>query len=406
MNALTRSLTTFLSLSLLIACTGAPKPAETPRPSETAALTQAEIVAPTNQVPSPATALPRTSITDSGHLSPAPGMNTRRAAHTATLLSDGSVLIAGGFREEGTSEVSIATAEIYDPETNIFTPTAPMNEARSGHTATLLADGQVLIVGGWGVSGRTATAELYDPQTGKFRYAANMVAPRASMTATLLKNGQVLIAGGDSARNTPQSIAEIYVPASNTFTESGSLNRGRAAHTATLLSDGNVLLIGGSSNNNTVLTSAEIYNPTTGRFTNTGNLNVVRHKHAAVLLQDGNVLVIGGSDENDWSGKYNSAEIYDSSSGTFTQIADLNGERFKLADAAVLLNNGNVLVGGGNRLIEIFDAQNQRFILGEKLDNDYFFSVLTRLQDGRVLITGGYDSGIQPSDKAWLYSYS
>ena len=330
-------------------------------------------------------------------------MNTKRAAHTATLLPDGRVLITGGFRKEVTSEVAIASAEIYDPETNTFTPTGEMNEARNGHTATLLPDGQVLIVGGWGVSSLTSTAELYDPQTGKFRYTASMVAPRAGMTTTLLKNGQVLIAGGESANNTPQLIAEIYDPATQTFTESGSLNHGRRAHTATLLNDGNVLLIGGNSSNNTVLASAEIYNPTIGKFTDTGHLNMVRHKHAAVLLQDGNMLVIGGSNQNDWGGQYTSAEIYYSNTGTFTQIADLNSERFKLTDAAVLLNNGNVLVGGGNRQIEIFDAQNQRFILGEKLDNDYYSSVLTLLKNGRVLITGGYDSSIQPSDIAWIY---
>ena len=102
-------------------------------------------------------------------------------------------------------------------------------------------------------------------------------------------------------------------------------------------------------------------------------------------------------------GKYNSTEIYDFKTGIFTRIADMNGERFKLADAAVLLGDGNVLIGGGNQQIEIFDAKNQIFILGDKLDDDYFYSVLTLLQNNQVLITGGYNPNIQPSDKAWLY---
>jgi len=130
---------------------------------------------------------------------------------------------------------------------------------------------------------------------------------------------------------------------------------------------------------------------------------MIRYKHSAVLLEGGNVLVLGGSDQNDWSGKYDSAEIYNLKTGMFERIFDMNGKRFKLSDAAVLLKNGNVLIGGGNRQIEIFDTQNQRFIPGGELDNDYFYSVLTRLQNDQILITGGYDPNIQPSDKAWIY---
>ncbi|MCI0553320.1 MAG: hypothetical protein L0287_20415 [Anaerolineae bacterium] len=336
-------------------------------------------------------------------LSPALKMNVERAAHTATLLPDGSVLIAGGFREEGTSEIAIDSAEIFGHSTNTFTKTSDMNEPRDGHTATLLPNGQVLIVGGWNQSGRTSTAELFDPQTGTFDYTGSMMTPRQGFTATLLKNGQVLIAGGDSARNTPQLTAELYDPVTKTFTSTGDLNHGRMAHTATLMNDGKVLLVGGSSGNDTVLSSAEIYDPSTGAFTLTNSANMIRYKHSAVLLGTGNVLVLGGSNQNDWAGKYNSAEIYDFKTGTFEKISNMNNERFKLADAAVLLGDGNVLIGGGNRQIEIFDVQNQRFILSDQLDDDYFYSVLTPLQNGHVLITGGYDSNIQPSDKAWLY---
>jgi hypothetical protein len=230
-----------------------------------------------------------------------------------------------------------------------------------------------------------------------------MMAPRQGLTATLLKNSQVLIAGGDSARNSPQSTAELYDPATKTFTPTGSLNEGRMAHTATLLKDGTVLLVGGTSGNDAILASAEIYDPSTGQFTLTSNANLIRYKHSAVLLESGNVLVLGGSNQNDWRGKYDSAEMYDFKTGTFTRIPDMNQERFKLSEAAVLLENGDVLIGGGNRQLEIFDAQNHQFLPGGKLDNDYFYSVLTRLQDGQVLITGGYDPNIWPSDKAWLH---
>src|SRR5688572_10723491 len=249
-------------------------------------------------------------------------MNAERAAHSATLLSDGKVLIVGGFREEGTSEIAISSAELFDPEMNTFTPTGDLNEPRNGHTATLLPNGQVLIAGGWDQSGRTSTAELYDPQTGTFEYTGSLMAPRQGLTATLLKNGQVLIVGGDSARNAPQLAAELYDPSTETFTSTGSLNNGRMAHTSTLLNDGKVLLIGGSPGNGKILASAEIYDPSTGEFTVLGNANTIRYKHTAVLLQDGNVLVLGGSNQDDWTGKYSSAEIYDSKTGTFTRILD------------------------------------------------------------------------------------
>ena len=330
-------------------------------------------------------------------------MNAERAAHSATLLQDGKVLIAGGFREEGTSEIAISSAELFDPVTNTFTPTSDMNEPRNGHTATLLPNGKVLLAGGWNQQGRTKTAELYNPQTKTFEYTGSLMAPRQGLTATLLKNGQVLIAGGDSARNTPQLTAELYDPTTGTFTPTGNLKDGRFGHTATLLNDGTVLLVGGTSGNDNILASAEIYDPETGQFASTSDANVVRYKHTAVLLQDGNVLILGGADERDWNGKYASAEIYDVHAGTFTQISDMNQARFKLAEAAVLLSDGNVLIGGGNRQIEIFDAQTQTFIANGILDDDYYFSVLTALQDRQVLITGGYNGNIRPSDKAWLY---
>jgi hypothetical protein len=335
-------------------------------------------------------------------LSPAIEMNVERAAHTATLLLDGRVLIAGGFREEGTSEIAIASAEIFDPETRTFSLTGDLNEPRDGHTATLLPNGKVLVAGGWNQHGRTATAELFDPETGEFEYTGSMLAPRQGMTAILLRDGRVLIAGGDSARNSTQLTAEIYDPATQEFIPTGDLNSGRVAHSATLLKDGRVLLVGGTSSK-TVLASAEIYDPSAGRFSLTSDANEIRYKHSAVLLLDGTVLILGGSNQNDWTGQYKSAEIYHPDTGRFTSAPDMNAKRFKLPEAALLLSDGNVLVGGGNRLIEIFDSKSQRFLAGGRMDSDYYYSVLTRLQNGSTLITGGYDSNIQPTDHAWLY---
>ena len=337
-------------------------------------------------------------------LSTALTMQVPRAAHSATLLSDGQVLIAGGFRTEGTNEIAIASAELYDPATDAFQEIGPMTEPRSGHTATLLPSGEVLVVGGWGPQQRIATAELYNPQTRRFRAVGSLATPRASMTATLLPDGQVIIIGGDSARNTPQLIAEEYNPDTQTFTASGSLSVGRSAHTATLLQDGTVLVAGGSAGSDHVLASAEIYYPKTKTFKATGSMYQVRYKHAAVALPTGHVLLIGGSNQNDWTGKYRSTEEYDPASGTFRQAASLADERFKLPDGVVLLTNGNVLVGSGNAQMEIYNTTKEQFQPSSRLDTTYYYTVLTLLQDGRVLLTGGYDSGIRPTTKAWIYS--
>jgi hypothetical protein len=380
-----------LTLFIFAGCAPASQPVATNIPVEKESSTESATL-PTDS-----------SSPDASCLSPALTMNAERAAHSATRLPDGKVLIAGGFREEGTTEVAIASAEIFDPATNSFAATNDMNEPRNGHTATLLSNGKVLLAGGWNQEGRTATAELYDPQTGTFEYTGSLMAPRQGLTATLLKNGKVLIAGGDSSRDNPQLTAELYDPTTGIFIPAGNLRGGRFGHTATLLTDGRVLFIGGTSGADNILASSEIYDPETGQFTSTSHTNMVRYKHTAVLLGDGNVLIAGGADQQDWNGKYKSAEIYEVKTGTFTQISDLNQERFKLADAAVLLSNGNVLIGGGNRQLEIFDPQSRTFIPVGTLDDDYYFSVLTALNDGQVLITGGYNGNILPSDKAWLY---
>lgn len=414
-----------------VACTLSPSPA-TPTPQPDAPTLQtasapstvtsptAELVtaAPTSAAITP-TATAQATIAETAKIvTPAPSvatqpappglsaaltMTTGRATHTATLLADGRVLIAGGFRQEGRSEVPIASAEIYDPVSNTFQATGDLKEPRDGHVAALLPDGQVLIAGGWGLDGRIATAELFDPRTGQFRSTGSLATPRQGMTATVLPDGRVLIAGGDSARNVPQKVLEIYDPALGRFEPAGQLVGGRSAHTASLLGDGRVLLAGGHAAG-TVLATAELYDPRTGQSTPTGGLARVRYKHASVLLKDGRVLVLGGSNQDDWRGQYSTAELYDPERGSFAPASDLEWRRFKLADAALLMENGDVLVGGGNRHLEVYEASSSRFRTTGQLDGDYFYTVLTILQSGRVLITGGYDANIRPSEKAWIYN--
>jgi hypothetical protein len=224
-------------------------------------------------------------------------LKTARFGHTATLLNNGMVLIAGGYNST-LGGFNVASAELYDPATQTFAKTGNLNNPRDLHTATLLNDGTVLIAGGYGISAGTfSSAELYNPTTGSFTLTGSLNIARNDHTATLLNNGMVLIAGGEDALSNSLASAELFDPLTSVFTLTGIMNTGRYGHSATLLNNGTVLLAAGVSANNTTV-SAELYTPSTtteaGVFTPTGNLNVARELQSAALLNGGFVLVAGG----------------------------------------------------------------------------------------------------------------
>jgi hypothetical protein len=323
-----------------------------------------------------------------------------RSGHSATLLPDGTVLIAGGMRR---NQDFYHSAEIFDPAKNKFQRVGDMALARVGPVAVLLTSGKVLILGGWVGHETTDEVEEYDPATKKFILAGKMTAKRARPSATLLDNGDVLIAGGaDSDGAGGVATAELYHPATRVFEALPSMRDGRVAHTATLLSDGRVLIVGGRGAK--VNAGAEVYDPRTKKFVATGNLNVERYKHTAALLPDGRVLVAGGSDAHDWNGTTNSAEIYDPATQKFTTTSPLSEARFKLPDEAVLLSSGLVLVAGGAKHAELFDAQTGRFsVAGGELSAPWHYMSETRLRDGRVLLAGGYANNDQATAQTWMY---
>jgi hypothetical protein len=338
-----------------------------------------------------------------GVIAPAASMKTARSGHTATFLPTGNVLITGGMNGNGNYS---DTAEIYSPATDTFRPTQSMHARRVGHTATLLPNGKVLVAGGYN-GDYLASAEIYDPTAGSFTITGPMAMPRSDHVAVLLKNGKVLFAGGIGTGWTFLAGAELYDPSTGTFTLTGGMTTARESHTATLLKSGKVLIAGGHKDRReamTVYSSAELYDPDRGIFSATGSMTTVRHKHAAALLPDGNVLIVGGSDKRDWQGQYASAEIYDSTDGKFRAIGDMNMARFKLANAVVSLRDGKILLAGGGERLELYDpAANTFNVTRGRIDAARFFSAATLLQDGRVLITGGYDNHSEASAKAWIY---
>lgn len=352
---------------------------------------------------------PTTSGT--GAVSEIAAMHIARASHSSTLLPNGEVLIAGGFAGSGGEYNPYRTAELFDPNSGTFQSIAEMSIGRSGHTATLLKNGKVLIVGGW--TGRydlRGSAEIYDPATKTFTPTGNLAVERAGNTATLLADGRVLIAGGEDREENKIASAEIYDPSTGKFTGTGSMAEARAAHTATALKDGKVLIVGGSSGHypsQNVYRSAELFDPAIGKFVSTGQMTVARHKHAAILLPSGKVLIVGGSDNRDWHGEYASAEIYDPASGTFTATGAMNTVRFKLPAAVALLSNGKVLVAGGGPFAELYDETAGSFTkVPGSMGTAHFFASATPLLGGKALITGGYaESGgsLPATPAAWIY---
>jgi len=321
-------------------------------------------------------------------------LKTARSNPAVTLLQNGQVLVTGGQSSTGSI---LASAELYDPNTGVFTlTTGPMNAARWVHTANLLPNGQVLITGGQSNTNPAtlASAELYNPATGTFSYTTGpMTTPRSNQTATLLPNGQVLIAGGNTSSN-DMSVgpsAELYNPSTGSFTATtGSMGTDRYVANAALLPNGLVLIVGGISiPANTYLSSAELYDPATGAFTSTGSMNSKRGYFTATLLQNGQVLAAGGGNP----GQLTTAELYNA--GTFSTTGPMSNQQ---GGPATLLADGQVLFAGG------YNTPTSTYLTTSELYNAGSFSLTgpmitarngaaaTLLYDGQVLVVGGANS--------------
>lgn len=222
----------------------------------------------------------------------AASMSAAREMHTATRIGDGRVLVAGGVNAS-VSSASIGSAEIYSPMSNSWASTGSLNTPRAGHTATLLSNGQVLIAGGTSGSGSLQSAELYNPAGGTFSPTGSMQTARSNHTATLLPDGRVLVAGGVDASGMALKNAEIYDPEGGQWSGTGDMNVARTRHDATLARNGRVLVSGGQPNG-AALADSEWYDPASGVWLATDQMTDARADHRLTLLSNGWVLASGG----------------------------------------------------------------------------------------------------------------
>jgi hypothetical protein len=319
-----------------------------------------------------------------------------RSHGTATLLSNGQVLIPGGWNpdEIAVNELT-ATAEIYDPASQTFVQTGSMATIRFLHGSAPLPDGRAIVLGGVDENGTLlASAEIYDPNTGTFTPTGSMSGPRSYPTVKPLPDGRVLVIGTG-----PGSTAiEAYDPQSGSFTILANLAISRSIPSATVLNSGLVLIAGGSNS-----TVAELFNPSTNTVSQTGSLNFVRGRPTATLLEDGRVLVAGGYN----AGALSTAEIYDPSSGLFTRAEDMSTPRD--FHTATRLPNGKVLLAGGTgpqsqSSAELFDPVTETFLPTGEMSFDRYEHTATLLPDNTVLIIGGYTTtGTSPQFRAEIY---
>ena len=330
-------------------------------------------------------------------------MGIDRLAHTATLLEDGRLLVAGGRgRGAGRWPETRASTQIFDPDSGAWSSAAQMARKRDAHTAALLEDGRVMALGGRDFQKYHNSTEVYDPAADTWIAGPKMSTKRFDHASVLLGDGTVLVMGGTNILLAPVEVAETCDAAAETCTLTGPMSQARAQHTATMLQEGRVLVSGGSrggvGTDAPAFDTAEIYDPEAGEWSTVAGMSVGHSRHTATLLQDGRVLVTGGT------GKITAAELFDPATGTWSSAGSMS--QWRAQHVAVLLADGRVLIVGGIGNLasaEVYDpATNTLSPAGEMGESRYRFTV-TLLKDDTVMLVGGQTVD-KVSASAELYS--
>ena len=324
---------------------------------------------------------------------PGAAMSLPRALHSATVLTNGKVLVAGGVSTNASgSFIGLTNAEVFNPAANSWTTVGSMAKPRQQFSATLLADGKVLVAGGYdrNAGAYLKDSEIFDPTSSNWTATASMLTNRDDHTAVMLTNGLVLVVGGQVNDFVLARTVELYDPATGTWTRTNGPATPRYSASVTLLADGRVLLAGGQNSNFTAVATAELFDPATRTWSATGTMNTNHSGHRATLLADGRVLVSGGGTTSGG----NRAELYDPTTGTWTYTGSLNIGRG--GHGSVLLTDGTVLVAGGssNNILasaEIFNPTNETWAIANGLSQARVNHTTTLLADGRALVAGGFD---------------
>lgn len=346
----------------------------------------------TRDRPAPAATLGRGSDRPSPELIE-PATLGSRAAHSATSLGDGRLFVAGGCVIDGCGS---ATADTFLIAADGATARAgrSMSTARDSHTATLLPDGRVLLAGGFAGEGLPPerSIDLFDPQSGELGSAAELRLGRGGHAAALTGDGRVLIAGGWVGPRTFTATTELYDPATSTVTAGPDLPVAVDALDAVTLADGRVLVTGGQIRPGVAAATAAIFDHRTDTWTETGPMLTPRFKHLSVLLEDGSVLVMGGTTDD--RTLLAGTEIFDPKTGRFTPGPDLHEPRYKMQGGAVVVDGRSVLVAGGGRTVEVLDLETGVSEVVADLGRRGSFATVSRLGSGDLVVLGGYDDRI------------